>query len=172
MSVSLVLKCLLVILTDNADQQQCKSSEMCLWDPRFFSSLGFPSFLIAYNILILLLKLSILVKMRAAFTWICKIDLVYLCWHWSTSQTSCALVLELHLLKLDIPLQQSAPKAGAYQCHLHPGNQLATPYLEGDWVYGIFYSKAQLQRCQICLSSQLKNNAKSLTFSSGFEGLL
>lgn len=98
----------------------------------FFASLGFPPFLIAYNTLILLLKLSILVKMRAVFcmnlqNWSCVSLLAA-----THSQTSCALMLEMHLPKLDIPSQQSAPIAGAYQCCLRPGNQLAAPYLAGD----------------------------------------
>lgn len=36
-------------------------------ETRFFASLGFPSFFIAYNTIILLLQFSILVKMRAVF---------------------------------------------------------------------------------------------------------
>lgn len=60
--VHLISTQMFVILADNAEQQQYTSLEMCLWDPSFFHC-----FLITYNTLILLLKLSILVKMRAVF---------------------------------------------------------------------------------------------------------
>ena len=113
--MSLVLKSLFTTLIEN-----CGATTLCIFG-KVTLAFGFLPFLIVYNTFKLLLKLMILVKMRAVFcmnlqNWSCVSLLAA-----THSQISCALMLEMLLPKLDIP---SLQREEAYQCRLSPGNQL------------------------------------------------
>lgn len=103
---SMSLNCLFTVLVEN-----CRATTLCIFR-KVTLVFGFLPFLIVYNTLKLLLKLIILVKIRAVFcmnlqNWSCVSLLAA-----THSQISCALMLEMHLPKLDIPSLQSALRRG------------------------------------------------------------
>lgn len=88
------------------------------------------------------------------------------------NQTLCTLMLEMHLPKLDIPLQQSLPIAGWISTACTLGiSWLLLIWQEIEFVT-FFILRFSCQDARIVCRVSFKNNGKSLTFSNGFEGSL
>lgn len=87
-------------------------------------------------------------------------------------QTLCTLMLEMHLPKLDIPLQQSSPIAGQISTACTLGISWLLLILQEIELVTFFILRFSCQDARIVCQVSFKNNGKSLTFTSGFEGLL
>lgn len=81
-------------------------------------------------------------------------------------------MLEMHLPKLDIPLQQSSLIAGQISTACTLGISWLLLILQEIEFVTFFILRLSCQDARIVCQVNFKNNGKSLTFSNGFEGLL
>lgn len=88
------------------------------------------------------------------------------------NETLCTLMLEMHLPKLDIPLQQSSLIAGQISTACTLGISWLLLILQEIEFVTFFILRLSCQDARIVCQVSFKNNGKSLTFSNAFEGSL